>query len=311
MRVSGTPRVFAAKYLPNLAVKAPPVKARDFRRELSGYSYSPRRIEKGVARNQVRVTALARSSGVEALMADIPAEHETLRDLMKQPGISIGAVLVGLGCSGLLLAAGYLWSMPRSHPETPPAVTAAPLKPSLVEQRLPDFGIAVPRDPIAPQRSEPLVERSIFLPETQPRQPTLAEADVAAAEAASATAPPAEPLPPQPVLSKDPTASDVATPAQAQPAKVALPPLVTGATGYRLQLGAMRTPESAKQEWDRLQQQNRDLLANLTYAAPRVDLGNRGVFYRIQAGRFADAATADRACSELKRRSVGCILVKP
>jgi hypothetical protein len=43
----------------------------------------------------------------------------------------------------------------------------------------------------------------------------------------------------------------------------------------------------------------------------RVDLGDRGIFYRIQAGPVADAAAAERTCNELKRRGVGCLLVKP
>jgi cell division septation protein DedD len=109
------------------------------------------------------------------------------------------------------------------------------------------------------------------------------------------------------MASPAPTASDVAAPAPAQPVK----PPPAAAKGYRLQLGAMRTPEAAKEEWDRLQHQNGDLLGKLAYAAPRVDLGNRGVFYRIQAGPMAAATDANRACSELKHRGVSCILVKP
>ena len=41
----------------------------------------------------------------------------------------------------------------------------------------------------------------------------------------------------------------------------------------------------------------------------RVDLGDRGIYYRIQAGPLADAA-AQSACAELKRRKVACLLVK-
>jgi sporulation related protein len=252
-------------------------------------------------------------------MADVPAEPETLRDLMKQPGMSIGVGLVALGCGGLLFAVGWLWSMPRSHPEIPPAVAvaAAPLERTLAEQRLPDPATALPSQAsIAPQPGAPVVERSASPPETPTPQPTIAGTDVATADAAvvAPAAPVAEPPPSsQPMASTEPAAPDVATPAPAQPAPVnaAPQPPATGAKGYRLQLGAMRTPESAQQEWDRLQHQYGDVLAKLAYAAPRVDLGNRGVFYRIQAGPLADAAAADRACSELKRRGVGCILVKP
>jgi len=43
----------------------------------------------------------------------------------------------------------------------------------------------------------------------------------------------------------------------------------------------------------------------------RVDLGEKGVFYRVQAGPLADAAAAERLCAELKERKQGCIVVKP
>jgi len=81
--------------------------------------------------------------------------------------------------------------------------------------------------------------------------------------------------------------------------------------GYRLQLGAVRDPEIAKQSWERMKERNADLLGRLTFAAERVDLGGRGIFYRIEAGPLADAAHAERDCKELKRRGVSCILVRP
>ena len=88
-----------------------------------------------------------------------------------------------------------------------------------------------------------------------------------------------------------------------------MPPALKKA--YRLQLGAVRDPEAAKQAWARMKERHADLLGRLTFVAERVDRGGRGVFYRIQAGPFADEAHAARDCKELKRRGVSCILVKP
>jgi cell division septation protein DedD len=82
-------------------------------------------------------------------------------------------------------------------------------------------------------------------------------------------------------------------------------------TGYRLQLGAVRTEEAAKQEWQRLQRAQSDLLGKLSLTAARVDLGDKGIFYRIQAGPIADGAEAAQSCATLKSRNVGCVLVKP
>jgi len=71
------------------------------------------------------------------------------------------------------------------------------------------------------------------------------------------------------------------------------------------------TQEGAAQEWERLKRQNADLLGALSVATERVDLGDKGIFYRIQAGPLADGAEADRICSALRQRNVGCLLVKP
>ena len=44
---------------------------------------------------------------------------------------------------------------------------------------------------------------------------------------------------------------------------------------------------------------------------PRVDLGAKGIFYRVQAGPIADGNVAERSCAALKARHVGCLVVKP
>lgn len=86
--------------------------------------------------------------------------------------------------------------------------------------------------------------------------------------------------------------------AQSAPAK---------AGGARMQLGSVRTEEAARQEWDRIKRRNSDLLGSLAATPVRADLGEKGVFYRIQTGPVADA---DRVCRELNRRNVGCIIAR-
>src|SRR6185437_15538185 len=75
----------------------------------------------------------------------------------------------------------------------------------------------------------------------------------------------------------------------------------------RIQLGAVRSEEAARHEWDRIRRANSDLLGSLSATPARADLGEKGVYYRIQTGPIADA---DRICGELKRRNVGCIIAR-
>jgi hypothetical protein len=69
----------------------------------------------------------------------------------------------------------------------------------------------------------------------------------------------------------------------------------------------VRSEDGARQEWDRIKRANADLLASISATPIRADLGEKGVFYRIQTGPIADA---DRICGELKRRNIGCITAR-
>jgi hypothetical protein len=82
------------------------------------------------------------------------------------------------------------------------------------------------------------------------------------------------------------------------------------AGGLRLQLGAVRSESQARGEWQRLKHQNPDLLGNMSAVAVRADLGDKGVYYRIQAGPVADPSTADRVCGALRQRHLTCMIVR-
>jgi hypothetical protein len=189
------------------------------------------------------------------------------------------------------------------------------------------FGVA--RDPPASAASSPPAPLSVA--QTTPGD-TDEKADVAALTEAPArdqigAAPPAESTSTDPM--SQPAALStvdavpavlpgfrseaVAPPAEAQqPRGFAGPsPSVPVARAFQLHMGSLRTAEGAKKEWERLKQRHEDFLGALEYKLQRVDLGDRGVFYRILAGPIAVAADAERDCAELKRRHEVCILVKP
>jgi cell division septation protein DedD len=148
------------------------------------------------------------------------------------------------------------------------------------------------------------------LPRPAPAEPIVTEAPPAAAPAITA----APAVPPSGAATIAPAvAPPVAAAPAATPAATPAPPPRQSATdtGYRLQVGAVRSSDAAQQEWTRLKRVQADILGKLDMRVTRTDLGARGVFYRIEAGPIADGAAAQRACEALKQRKVGCILVRP
>ena len=61
----------------------------------------------------------------------------------------------------------------------------------------------------------------------------------------------------------------------------------------------MKNEDVAKSTWARLQSAHGDVLANLRMQAVRVDLGDKGVWYRVQAGPL-DEKQAQNVCGTLK-----------
>jgi hypothetical protein len=117
------------------------------------------------------------------------------------------------------------------------------------------------------------------------------------------------PVGPAPLSPSAPAGNDAA-PKSAKPGAAPAAKAPAWANGIRIQLGSVRSAEAAREEWSRLKQANPDVLGKLSAVAVRADLGDKGIYYRIQAGPLADAATGDHLCSELKKRNLGCTLVR-
>ena len=132
-------------------------------------------------------------------------------------------------------------------------------------------------------------------------------------------------LPPPEVPAPRPAASPQPAPPQAPPAAVAPPPPAAAAPkpapkppaqqatppdGVRVQLASVRSTDAARDEWTRLRQDNSDLLGKLSAVAVRADLGERGIWYKIEVGPLPSKEAAAHLCSELKQRDLGCQLVR-
>ncbi|MFC4351293.1 SPOR domain-containing protein [Fodinicurvata halophila] len=85
----------------------------------------------------------------------------------------------------------------------------------------------------------------------------------------------------------------------------------TVADAFRIQLAAVRSNEAAQAEWQRLQNKHEELLGPLSLNIERADLGEQGVYYRIQAGPLSDEAAADTLCSDLQARDQACLVRSP
>jgi hypothetical protein len=168
-----------------------------------------------------------------------------------------------------------------------PLIRADP-RPMMVRPAEPG-GLKIPdRNMLIYDPGKQMVEHLLPPPEQPMVRPTAAAAPAMSAPAApSTTATAAAPTPP--------TAAHGASPAK------------TG--NVRLQLGSVRSAGAARAEWDRIRQRNSDLLGALSASPVRADLGDKGIYYRIETGPIG-AAAADRLCGALKTRKVGCVIVR-
>lgn len=80
--------------------------------------------------------------------------------------------------------------------------------------------------------------------------------------------------------------------------------------GWRVQVASVKNEDVAKSTWARLQSAHGDVMANLRMQAVRVDLGDKGVWYRVQGGPL-DEKQAQSVCSSLRSRKADCVLIPP
>lgn len=153
---------------------------------------------------------------------------------------------------------------------------------------------AIPAAELEPPgaRPEPLVSegiRSGFIANRPPApKPTPPARQVAAA------GPPPEP-----------PAQQVQQPATPQQTAVA-----TGTGNWRVQLAAVRSQGEAVSEWRRYSETHADLLGGLNLRIQRIDLGERGIFFRVQGGDIS-RDEASRICSALEARGTDCLIKQP
>jgi hypothetical protein len=135
---------------------------------------------------------------------------------------------------------------------------------------------------------------------------------------ANATAPATAPTPAAPTPTPPPNAPTVTqAPTTTPPASeggTSIASLIEGMSGstggWRVQLASAKSEEVAKSTWAKLQAAHGDVLANLRMQPTKVDLGEKGTWYRVQAGPL-DEKQAQSVCGTLKSRKTDCVVVAP
>ena len=111
-----------------------------------------------------------------------------------------------------------------------------------------------------------------------------------------------------------PAETSAAAPTTPAPTPAPTPTPVTEPTavsGVRLQLAAVPNESDVAGEWKRLKKRIGAPLDNLDLHVERADLGAKGVFYRLQAGPFADRSAAATTCQNIKAAGGDCLIVGP
>lgn len=110
----------------------------------------------------------------------------------------------------------------------------------------------------------------------------------------------------------EPGAATSSEPSQAEPAAEEEPvQTAAAATGpFRIQLAAVKSQDAAQVGWKKMTKSHPDVLGTLSLKVVKVDRSS-GALYRLQAGPFADRATAEAACRKLKQKRQDCLVVGP
>ena len=233
-----------------------------------------------------------------------------------------------------------------SREETPVDVNTRSGAPRVVFPALNQNGNPPPVASVSPSAPPPSTAANGTMPNNEPRRiKTLAVKGDAAENGgipAGATAPPAKPVPPTRTAAapaaaapppQAPAAPAARNPASAnasanQPISLApqsgqqadpAPPTRTAATnpaqtapaasgGYLVQVSSQKNEADAQSSYRALQGKFPSVLGSRTSLVKRVDLGEKGVYYRAFAGPFASSEEAVQVCNSLKTAGGQCFV---
>lgn len=109
--------------------------------------------------------------------------------------------------------------------------------------------------------------------------------------------------PPTPLPSQS---SMVSKPAKNQSPLVKSESRKSSGTQPAVHLASYRTAKQAARGWAQIRRAHKALLRGLTYTVSRVNLGKKGIYYRLKVGPLPSSVAAKGMCRKLKRRRQFC-----
>ncbi|HEY2071402.1 MAG TPA: SPOR domain-containing protein [Rhizomicrobium sp.] len=149
--------------------------------------------------------------------------------------------------------------------------------------------------------------------QTEPKTVTVPEQKITAPPPTATAAPRpliTEPTPkPKPVVTETaPKPKPVVTPPPT-PVQTETAPAATSGGAYVLQIGAYKSEDEANAAWKSYKAKH-SLLSGYAPDVKQVDLGDKGVWYRLRVSSFASKDAASEVCGKLKADGGDCLLAK-
>lgn len=171
---------------------------------------------------------------------------------------------------------------------------------------------AAPTTPKADQSAQ--VSPPLRAPVTEPTDNS--------ATAANTTEPPPEPAKPKPEKKVAAIAPEAPKTVKAKPVEATEPPrsltpdtassapASVSSGSYVLQIGSYKSTDEADAAWSSDKKKYAGVLGGFSPDVKKVDLGEKGTWYRLRIASFADKASANDLCDKLKAAGGSCILSK-
>jgi len=192
-------------------------------------------------------------------------------------------------------------------PAAPPPGTGAtnpnlggPVLGAAPQARSPTLSAVPPRPPGAP-------------PPPAPNVPPAPDVAPPANVASQVTLPPTIQTPASPSAQAGPARATPAPPPPAAATASGAPvaPRPGGGPVVRVAIASVRNEPDARKEWERQKRLYPDALAGIVPDLSPVDLGEKGIYWRIYVGPAEPGSEAQARCAALKQKRVDCFVARP